>query len=50
LPAKDRSGQLDLIEEPNLGKVIEKLNRPARQTRDLIMAVPGKAQGEDATP
>lgn len=42
LPAKDRSGQLDLIEEPNLKKIIEKLNLPARQTRKLITAVPGK--------
>lgn len=30
LPAKDRSGQLDLIEEPHLGKLLEKINRPAR--------------------
>jgi hypothetical protein len=42
LPAKDRSGQLDLIEEPHLGKLIDKLNRPARETRQLITTVPGK--------
>jgi hypothetical protein len=28
LPAGDRSGNLDLIEEPHLGKLIEKINRP----------------------
>lgn len=30
-PAKDRSGRLDLIEEPNLGKLIEKMRVAPRQ-------------------
>jgi hypothetical protein len=30
LPAGDRSGNLDLIEEPHLGKLMEKINRPAK--------------------
>jgi AAA domain len=29
-PAKDRSGRLDQIEEPNLGKLIAKLTQPAK--------------------
>lgn len=37
LPAKDRSGQLDLIEEPHLGKLIEKINRPARQAAQRLV-------------
>lgn len=32
LPAGDRSGNLDMIEPPDLGKLIEKINLPARQT------------------
>lgn len=28
LPAGDRSGKLDMIEEPHLGRLIEKINRP----------------------
>lgn len=30
LPAKDRSGNLNLIEEPHLGRLIDKINAPAR--------------------
>jgi hypothetical protein len=28
LPAGDRSGKLEMIEEPHLGRLIEKINRP----------------------
>lgn len=31
LPAKDRSGQLEMIEEPDLEKLLDKINRPARE-------------------
>jgi hypothetical protein len=30
LPAKTRSDNLDLVEQPNLGKLLEKINQPAR--------------------
>lgn len=29
-PAKDRSGRLDMIEEPHLGKLMDKINAPAK--------------------
>jgi hypothetical protein len=31
-PAKDRSGRLDCIEEPHLGKLMDKIKRKARPT------------------
>jgi len=31
LPAKDRSGRLDLIEEPHLGRLIEKINAQQKE-------------------
>ena len=31
-PAKDRSGRLDQIEQPDLGKLLSKLTRPSNQT------------------
>lgn len=36
LPAKDRSGNLDLIEEPHLGKLIEKINAPAKTAAERL--------------
>lgn len=39
LPAKDRSGQLDMIEEPHLGRLLEKVNRPARAVA-LVNSLP----------
>ena len=32
-PAKDRSGRLDTIEEPHLGRLMEKIRRPAAAPR-----------------
>lgn len=34
LPAKDRSGNLDVIEEPHLGRLMVKINAPARAVAD----------------
>jgi hypothetical protein len=31
-PAKDRSGRLDMIEEPHLGHLMEKIHRPLAQS------------------
>lgn len=31
-PAKDRSGRLSMVEEPNLGKLMAKINSPKQQT------------------
>lgn len=35
-PAKDRSGRLEPIEEPNLGKLMAKIERPARPAAERI--------------
>ncbi len=35
-PAKDRSGRLDLIEEPNLGRLMEKIAGPARPAPERL--------------
>ncbi|MGE4043561.1 MAG: ATP-binding protein [Acetobacteraceae bacterium] len=34
-PAKDRSGRLDMVEEPHLGRLFEKIRRPRRPTTEL---------------
>jgi len=35
-PAKDRSGRLDLIEEPHLGKLMEKISAPATPAAERL--------------
>ena len=35
-PAKDRSGRLDLIEEPHLGRLMEKIRGPARPATERL--------------
>lgn len=35
-PAKDRSGRLDLIEEPHLGKLMDKINGPAKPASERL--------------
>lgn len=35
-PAKDRSGRLDPIEEPHLGKLMEKISGPAKSAADRL--------------
>ncbi len=35
-PAKDRSGRLDMIEEPHLGKLMDKINAPAKPAADRL--------------
>lgn len=35
-PAKDRSGRLDLIEEPHLGRLMEKISAPAKSAADRL--------------
>ena len=35
-PAKDRSGRLDPIEEPHLGKLMDKINGPAKSAADRL--------------
>jgi hypothetical protein len=39
LPAKDRSGRLDLIEEPDLGKLIAKASDQERRRADLTTTI-----------
>lgn len=36
LPAGDRSGNLDLIEEPHLGRLMDKINLPAKAVTDRL--------------
>jgi hypothetical protein len=36
LPAKDRSGRLDQMEEPHLGKLMEKISGPAKPVSDRL--------------
>lgn len=35
-PAKDRSGRLDLIEQPHLGKLMDKINAPAKPASERL--------------
>jgi hypothetical protein len=35
-PAKDRSGRLDLIEEPHLGKLMDKISKPAKPAAERL--------------
>lgn len=35
-PAKDRSGRLDTLEEPNLGRLMEKISGPAKPTPERL--------------
>lgn len=49
LPAKTRSDELELVEQPHLGKIMEKINRPSRVTaeaRQFDIAKPDSAAAE----
>lgn len=35
-PAKDRSGRLDMIEQPHLGKLMEKISKPAKPAAERL--------------
>ena len=49
-PAKDRSGRLDPIEEPHLGRLMEKIAGPARPaTERLDFARPAPAAIPEST-
>ena len=39
-PAKDRSGRLDLVEEPHLGRLFEKIRGPARPAAERLALPP----------
>jgi hypothetical protein len=41
-PAKDRSGRLDLVEEPHLGRLMAKIRGTARQPLDFSGHLPGQ--------
>lgn len=45
-PAKDRSGRLDALEEPNLGKLINKIRTGQRRDGTLQLGVPAPATNE----
>lgn len=47
-PAKDRSGRLDPIEEPNLGKLIQKIRTGQRRDGALQLNVPAPTTAEEA--
>lgn len=46
-PAKDRSGRLELLEEPNLGKLINKIRTGPRRDGTLQLGVPEPAHTEE---
>lgn len=48
LPAKDRSGRLELIEEPHLGKLIAKASDEGRRRADLTTTITPRADQEAA--
>jgi AAA domain len=48
-PAKDRSGRLDQIEEPHLGKLIDKLTRPGAAASSTSAAPQTELQTEPQT-
>lgn len=48
LPAKDRSGRLDLIEEPHLGKLIAKASDQKRQRSDITTTIRPNADAAQA--
>ena len=35
-PAKDRSGRLDMIEEPHLGRLMEKIRQPVKPAAERL--------------
>jgi hypothetical protein len=46
-PAKDRSGRLDMLEEPHLGRLFEKIRGPLRPASErLSFALPAAAPAE----
>lgn len=51
-PAKDRSGRLDTVEEPHLGRLMEKIRRPrtAAPTAHLDFAGPADTPTDSTTP
>lgn len=48
LPAKDRSGRLEAIEEPNLGKLIAKASDQQRRRADLTTTIAPRADAAKA--
>ncbi|MBF0453678.1 MAG: ATP-binding protein [Magnetococcales bacterium] len=46
-PAKDRSGRLEMIEEPHLGKLMEKIKGPARPVMDRLEFTPPQSTNTD---
>lgn len=48
LPAKDRSGRLDLIEEPHLGKLIAKASDHERRRADLTTTISPRTDAAQA--
>jgi hypothetical protein len=52
-PAKDRSGRLDMVEEPHLGRLMAKIRGPSRQPLDfsgrLPASTPSHAASNDQT-
>ena len=49
LPAKDRSGRLDVIEEAHLGRLIAKIGEPGRSPLErLVFSRPGPAAPDTA--
>lgn len=48
-PAKDRSGRLDMVEEPHLGRLMRKIRGPSRQPLDFSGRLPGSTPSHAAS-
>ena len=48
-PAKDRSGRLDMVEEPHLGRLMAKIRGSSRQQLDFSGRLPGSTPSHTAS-
>lgn len=48
-PAKDRSGRLDMVEEPHLGRLMTKIRGPSRQPLDFSGRLPASTPSHPAS-
>ena len=48
-PAKDRSGRLDMVEEPHLGRLMAKIRGPSRQPLDFSGRLPASTPSHPAS-
>ncbi|MCA3278962.1 MAG: ATP-binding protein [Roseomonas sp.] len=49
-PAKDRSGRLEMVEEPHLGRLFAKIRAPARPIAERLQLPPPGPEASETTP